>query len=83
MSVVCSKGGAVYFDLSLLRVAASEADRREIDAEPFFGPIQCKTAVVNLISTEQCYSQGIMTKASVVRLCRYSYSNYCLKAATL
>ena len=44
--------------------------------------IQCKTATVNFISTVQCDNQGTMTKVqnSVVRLCCYSYSDYCLKA---
>ena len=41
--------------------------------------IQCKTATVNFISTVQCYNQGAMTKVKngVVRLCCYSYSDYC------
>ena len=47
--------------------------------------MQCKTGTVNFISTVQCYNKGTITKVknSVVRLCCYSYSDYCLKAMAL
>ena len=47
--------------------------------------IQCKTATVNFISTIQCYHQRTMMKVknSVVRLCCYSYRDYCLKVTAL
>ena len=47
--------------------------------------IQCITATVNFTSRVQCFNEDAMTKVknSVVRLCCYSYSDYCLKATGL
>ena len=47
--------------------------------------MQCKTGTVNFIRTVQRYNKGTITKVknSVVQLCCYSYSDYCLKATAL